>query len=205
MEMSNPPGVDSSKTQPFSQPPSPKVETVEQEDSRDTQSANANNEANSGENPQSPDQATETNQPETLTIHLDNPSPNKKSKKPGKAVLDIVHPFEHLIRGYLKGRNPEDVPTLQPRRTLDQYVYGRVEGTYERAKDQVIYRYTRRYHGQAIKIFMVDQLWVWILNKGMLSVSSTRIFFHTTGIVPEIFISIPLGYIIVILFIASGR
>ena len=204
METSSPPEVDSSKIQPSSQPPSPKVETVEQENSRDTHSANANNEANSRETPQSPDQATEANQPEPFTIHLNNQSPKKTHKKPGTAVLDIVHPFEHLIRGYLKSRNPEDVPTLQPRRTLDQYAYGRVEGTYERAKDQVIYRYTRRYHGQAIKIFMVDQLWVWILNKGML-VSSMHIFFSTTGIVSEIFISIPLGYIIVIFSIVSGR
>jgi hypothetical protein len=68
--------------------------------------------------------------------------------------------------GYLRAKGPEDIPTLQPRRTLDQYFYSHLEGTLERDADQVVYRYMRRCYGQGIKIFMVDQLWVWILNDG---------------------------------------
>ncbi|KAM0591643.1 hypothetical protein ACHAPN_007218 [Verticillium nonalfalfae] len=51
---------------------------------------------------------------------------------------------------------------LQPRRTLDQYVYADIEASSNRDNDQVVYRYTK---DSRAKIFMVDQLWLWILGE----------------------------------------
>lgn len=69
---------------------------------------------------------------------------------------------EHLIRGYYL---PWGI-AYQPRRTLDQYGYAGIETTSHRDDDQVVYRYTEsELHGDA-KIFMVDQLWMWVLGNG---------------------------------------
>ncbi|TVY16365.1 Ankyrin repeat domain-containing protein [Lachnellula arida] len=73
------------------------------------------------------------------------------------------HPDKDLIMGYLFPTKPGETPPLQPRRTLDQYFYTHLESTSQRDADQVVYRYTRRTTSEA-KIFMVDQLWLWILN-----------------------------------------
>jgi len=59
---------------------------------------------------------------------------------------------------------PGEIPALQPRRTLDQYFYTHLESTSLRDSDQVVYRYTTG--TSEAKIFMVDQLWMWILNEG---------------------------------------
>lgn len=69
---------------------------------------------------------------------------------------------EHLIRGYYK---PGTVG-VQPRRTLDQYIYADMETLTHRDDDQVVYRYTKENLSVGPKIFMVDQLWLWILGKG---------------------------------------
>lgn len=55
---------------------------------------------------------------------------------------------------------------LQPRRTLDQYFYSHLDNTAHRDKDQVVYRYTK---DEEPKIFMVDQMWLWIINGGLSS------------------------------------
>ncbi|KAK7227047.1 hypothetical protein V2G26_015050 [Clonostachys chloroleuca] len=68
---------------------------------------------------------------------------------------------EHLIRGYYK---PGTVG-VQPRRTLDQYIYADMETLTHRDDDQVVYRYTKENLSVGPKIFMVDQLWLWILGK----------------------------------------
>jgi hypothetical protein len=57
-------------------------------------------------------------------------------------------------------------PDLHVRRTLDQYYYTTLKDTEERDKDQVIYRELRRRKAEEPKIIVVDQLWLWILNKG---------------------------------------
>lgn len=70
---------------------------------------------------------------------------------------------EHLIQGYLMAR-PSQEPSLQLRQTLDQYLYSHLESTSQRDEDQVVYRFTK---GEPIpKMFMVDQLWMWILGNG---------------------------------------
>ncbi|CAI6094352.1 unnamed protein product [Clonostachys chloroleuca] len=72
---------------------------------------------------------------------------------------------EHLIRGYYK---PGTVG-VQPRRTLDQYIYADMETLTHRDDDQVVYRYTKENLSVGPKIFIVDQLWLWILGKARYS------------------------------------
>ncbi|KLJ07588.1 hypothetical protein EMPG_16946 [Blastomyces silverae] len=72
-------------------------------------------------------------------------------------------PFdEHLVKGYLSPLNPADSP-LHLRRTLDQYFYTHLTNTTARDDGQVVYRYTRDNFAEP-KIFMIDQLWLWVLN-----------------------------------------
>jgi hypothetical protein len=74
-------------------------------------------------------------------------------------------PDDLLIEAYLNSS-----PPLHARRTLDQFFYHGID-TSDRDQDQVVYRYCRRRNLKP-HVFMVDQLWVWILGKGsMLSCS----------------------------------
>ncbi|EFW99856.1 GTP-binding protein [Grosmannia clavigera kw1407] len=67
---------------------------------------------------------------------------------------------EMLVKGYLQNARP-----LHPRRTLDQFFYHGID-TSIRDVDQVVYRYFKR-HGLEKKVFMVDQLWMWVLGKDL--------------------------------------
>jgi hypothetical protein len=71
---------------------------------------------------------------------------------------------EKLIHAYLLDASP-----LHPRRTLDQYYYAAGD-TEERDQDQVVYRYCKKKEIEP-RVFMVDQLWLWILGKGDLPFS----------------------------------
>jgi hypothetical protein len=73
---------------------------------------------------------------------------------------------ELLIKAYSLSSTPGQLPPLQLRRTLDQYFYTHLLSTYERDTDQVVLRYTRDSRTMEPKIFMVDQLWLWVLNGG---------------------------------------
>lgn len=87
--------------------------------------------------------------------------------KPKRNVLssDILHKL--LIQSYLKvGDDGDEVPPLQVRRTLDHYFYSHLGSTSRRDDDQVVLRYTSNFEGVEPKIFMVDQLWIWILEDG---------------------------------------
>ena len=64
---------------------------------------------------------------------------------------------EKLIQSYLSDANP--------RRTLDQY-YFPAGNTSERDKDQVVTRFCKEQEIGEPKLFMVDQLWLWILGNG---------------------------------------
>ncbi|KAH8774561.1 hypothetical protein F5883DRAFT_15667 [Diaporthe sp. PMI_573] len=94
--------------------------------------------------------------------------PSKTSKKKSKRFFpfeSILGPrFENpralLIRGYGVADKDGQIP-FQPRRTLDQYFYSHLDNTARRDQDQVVFRYTRN---QGAKIFMVDQMWLWIIN-----------------------------------------
>jgi hypothetical protein len=64
-----------------------------------------------------------------------------------------------LVEAYL-----HHTPSLHPRRTLDQFFYHGIDTTI-RDTDQVIQKYCRKHKVQP-KVFMVDQLWLWILGRG---------------------------------------
>ncbi|KAI0385088.1 hypothetical protein F5Y04DRAFT_205022 [Hypomontagnella monticulosa] len=59
-----------------------------------------------------------------------------------------------------------NLPRLHPRRTLDQFFYHGID-TSARDTDQVVYRYCKR-NGVEPKVFMVDQLWLWIIGKDLI-------------------------------------
>ncbi|CAK7564080.1 MAG: hypothetical protein SEPTF4163_001963 [Sporothrix epigloea] len=65
-----------------------------------------------------------------------------------------------LTKGYISS-----TPPLHPRRTLDQFFYHGID-TSIRDTDQVVYRYCKR-HDIEKKVFMVDQLWMWVLGKDL--------------------------------------
>jgi ankyrin repeat protein/Mg2+ and Co2+ transporter CorA len=65
---------------------------------------------------------------------------------------------ESLIRGYL--RQSTD---LHLRRTLDQFKHHGII-TDKRDRDQVVYRYYQRAELEDPKIFMVDQMWIWVFD-----------------------------------------
>ncbi|KAI8948388.1 hypothetical protein F4801DRAFT_557189 [Xylaria longipes] len=65
-----------------------------------------------------------------------------------------------LIKAYLSSS-----PPLHPRRTLDQFFYHGID-TSARDTDQVVYRFCKRY-GIEKKVFMVDQLWLWVIGKDL--------------------------------------
>ncbi|KAI0878003.1 hypothetical protein GGS24DRAFT_48617 [Hypoxylon argillaceum] len=65
-----------------------------------------------------------------------------------------------LIQAYLNS-----TPPLHPRRTLDQFFYHGID-TSARDVDQVVYRFCKRY-GIEKKVFMVDQLWLWVIGKDL--------------------------------------
>ncbi|CAI4215538.1 unnamed protein product [Parascedosporium putredinis] len=69
-------------------------------------------------------------------------------------------PDHYLIQAYIN-----HVPPLHPRRTLDQYLYYGIDTT-ARDSDQVVYRHCLR-ERQNPKVFMVDQLWLFILGSDL--------------------------------------
>ena len=73
---------------------------------------------------------------------------------------------EMLLRAHLTSSQV----SLHVRRTLDQFFYHNID-TQSRDRDQVVYRYQCKssHHGQLDpKIFMVDQLWMWVLGKDLI-------------------------------------
>ncbi|KAL8657066.1 MAG: hypothetical protein Q9226_002287 [Calogaya cf. arnoldii] len=71
---------------------------------------------------------------------------------------------EMLIHAYLRS-----TPNLHIRRTLDQFYYHAIS-TEARDTDQVVYRYTRGKRKEK-KVFMVDQLWLWTIDKDLIITS----------------------------------
>jgi hypothetical protein len=72
---------------------------------------------------------------------------------------------EFLIRGYLNSSTD-----LHLRRTLDQFKHHSIN-TDKRDRDQVVYRFCKK-ERKELKIFMVDQMWMWILGDSEWSLSS---------------------------------
>ncbi|KAL8357149.1 hypothetical protein RB598_002125 [Gaeumannomyces tritici] len=77
-------------------------------------------------------------------------------------LLGNATPDELLIRGYLRHK-----PGLHPRRTLDQYFYHGID-TSQRDEDQVVYRYCLNSDTKSVKVFMVDQLWMWVIDRNLI-------------------------------------
>ncbi|KFA70940.1 hypothetical protein S40288_10226 [Stachybotrys chartarum IBT 40288] len=69
-----------------------------------------------------------------------------------------------LIEAYMKTDANNDVPPLQIRRSLDHYSYSHLASTSRRDADQVVFRYTSEFVDVEPKMFMVDQLWLWVLD-----------------------------------------
>jgi len=88
----------------------------------------------------------------------------ESTSRPRKVRIPLGKLNEYLVKGYLSPNNPVNSP-LQLRRSLDQYFYTHLTSTSQRDSDQVVYRYTRD-NSPEPKIFMVDQLWLWIFNDG---------------------------------------
>ncbi|PQE25595.1 ankyrin repeat protein [Rutstroemia sp. NJR-2017a BBW] len=111
--------------------------------------------------------ADETSATRVLAAPSETPlSTKEKSEDKPKArnpriPLDKVD--EALVNAYLSPYNPGEAP-LQIRRTLDQYFYTHLSNTSQRDSDQVVYRYMRDETSYEPKIFMVDQLWLWVLS-----------------------------------------
>ncbi|THC95621.1 hypothetical protein EYZ11_004883 [Aspergillus tanneri] len=79
---------------------------------------------------------------------------------------------EMLIRAHLASSSST---SLHVRRTLDQFFYPNID-TQIRDQDQVVYRYQTKGQGRERywkepKIFMVDQLWMWILGTNLIVTS----------------------------------
>lgn len=88
-------------------------------------------------------------------------------RSPLGRTLGKAHTFdEMLIRAHLA----TSTVSLHVRRTLDQSFYHNID-TESRDQDQVVYRYQLKGNDDPDvdpKIVMVDQLWMWILGKGLI-------------------------------------
>ncbi|XDG07628.1 hypothetical protein ABKA04_007243 [Annulohypoxylon sp. FPYF3050] len=94
---------------------------------------------------------------------------DERRRKMSKAIENVYRDRQNLdnssrdsliVNAYLKSE-----PRLHPRRTLDQFFYHGID-TSARDTDQVVYRYCKR-HNKEPKVFMVDQLWLWIIGKDL--------------------------------------
>lgn len=91
----------------------------------------------------------------------------KRHQNPAEYRRGSVAPTvkdEFLIRGYLNSSTD-----LHLRRTLDQFKHHSIN-TEKRDRDQVVFRFCKRAKKE-LKIFMVDQMWIWILGDSMYSLS----------------------------------
>jgi hypothetical protein len=83
------------------------------------------------------------------------------------------NPNEKLVQGYLKPRTSWGSHALHIRRTLDQFFFHDLPdvgkgSADDDVDDQTVGRYAKR-NNLVPKIFMVDQLWLWILDDSILS------------------------------------
>jgi hypothetical protein len=146
-------------------PPPPDPTTSESHPEHDP---NHNDDQKAGDG-QSQDANGESGEPSTK--HPATAS-NTTTQRPEGEPLDLTHPDVHLITGYFRPNKPGDASRWQPRRSLNEYLHRHPATTRRRDHNQVILRYTRaNYLPQ--RIFMVDQLWVWILRSGESAAASS--------------------------------
>jgi ankyrin repeat protein/Mg2+ and Co2+ transporter CorA len=92
-----------------------------------------------------------------------------RDRSDGRIMRPKAQTFDEML---LRAHLGSSTVSLHVRRTLDQFFYHNID-TQSRDEDQVVYRYQCR--GQSPeelgidpKIFMVDQLWMWILGKDLI-------------------------------------
>lgn len=91
----------------------------------------------------------------------------QKVKTPQQGIERKPTRDELLLRAHLTS----STTSLHIRRTLDQFFYPNID-TQSRDQDQVVYRYqTKGSRTPEPKIFMVDQLWMWILGPSLIVTS----------------------------------
>ncbi|KAH7110683.1 hypothetical protein EDB81DRAFT_831460 [Dactylonectria macrodidyma] len=78
--------------------------------------------------------------------------------------------YQKLLAAYRDNDHP-----LHVRRTLDQYFYHTLQNTRSRDMDQVISRFQREHALKPSILTMVDQLWLWVVNKTILGNKSRTI------------------------------
>lgn len=91
-----------------------------------------------------------------------------KSGETSSAAIEATKRFPEdvmLVRAYL-----DSSLSLHPRRTLDQFLYHTFD-TEKRDSDQVVYRYYENTLKRPPKIYMVDQLWLWIWGEDLIVTS----------------------------------
>ncbi|KAI5860619.1 ankyrin repeat and protein kinase domain-containing protein 1 [Durotheca rogersii] len=99
-------------------------------------------------------------------LHYETDMRRRKMGSAIKSVYKELSPPENLTRdALLVNAYLKSTPPLHPRRTLDQFFYHGID-TSARDEDQVVYRYCKR-HDVEPKVFMVDQLWLWIIGKDL--------------------------------------
>ncbi|KAJ4353746.1 uncharacterized protein N0V89_005476 [Didymosphaeria variabile] len=96
----------------------------------------------------------------------------EKEKNEGLMIKPRLKKAETYDEMLLRAHLGSSTVSLHVRRTLDQFFYHNID-TRSRDQDQVVYRYqTRRMTSEDSevdpKVFMVDQLWMWILGKDLI-------------------------------------
>ncbi|KAI1199162.1 hypothetical protein F5X97DRAFT_297633 [Nemania serpens] len=100
-------------------------------------------------------------------LHYETDERRRKLSRAIKSVREHTQQIDPpnrdslLIQAYLNSTPP----LLHPRRTLDQFFYHGIDTT-ARDTDQVVYRFCKR-HKIEKKVFMVDQLWLWVIGKDL--------------------------------------
>lgn len=103
----------------------------------------------------------------------------KRDKADGRTVKPALHRASTYDEMLLRAHLSSSTVSLHVRRTLDQFFYHNID-TQSRDEDQVVYRYQMkdRVNDQFLeeddidpKIFMVDQLWMWVLGKDLIVTS----------------------------------
>ncbi|KAL4909719.1 hypothetical protein BDW74DRAFT_186228 [Aspergillus multicolor] len=89
----------------------------------------------------------------------------QQTQTPPRPGLDRTPTRDELL---LRAHLTSSSTSLHIRRTLDQFFYPNID-TQTRDQDQVVYRYQKkRSRVPEPKIFMVDQLWMWILGPSLI-------------------------------------
>jgi hypothetical protein len=135
----------------------------EPQDHRTGEERNIGAESNSHNGPTG---ATNADQRSLRSQHAPQIPPSRRVPKE-KILPPTRNLNEHLIRGYYELRSL----AYQPRRTLDQYAYAEINTSSHRENEQVVYRYTKDDPLRGKKIFMVDQLWLWVLDRSLFFVT----------------------------------